>query len=73
MAEDNISNGAGSAVGLEVGETAGVEVGLLEVKVELLTLVTSSRVKVGENFGLQSICEGVVKLDLGSEEVGCVP
>jgi len=73
MAKDNISDGAGSAAGLEVSKSTGVEVGLLEVEVELLALVASSRVEVGENLSLQSRREGVVELDLGGQEVGGVP
>lgn len=73
MAQDGISNGADGAAGLKIGEDAGVEVGLLEVEVELLALVASSRVEVGENLRLQAVGEGVIQLNLGSQQVGSVP
>ena len=73
MAEDDISDGAGGAAGLQVSESTDVEVGLLEVEVELLALVASSRVEVGKDLSLQSGCESVVELDLGGQEVGRVP
>jgi hypothetical protein len=50
-----------------------VEVGLLEVEVDLLALVARGRVEVGENLGLQAAGEGVVELDLGGQQVRGVP
>ena len=73
MAQDGIGDGADSTAGLEVTEDTAVEVVLLEVEVELLTLVTGGGVEVGEDFGLEAGGERVVQLNLGGEQVGRVP
>lgn len=73
VGEDSVGDGADGAGGVQVGEDAAVEVGLLEVEVDLLALVADGGVEVGENLGLQALGEGVVKLDLGGQEVGRVP
>lgn len=73
VGNDGIGNGANGTSGRVVSEDAAVEVGLLEVEVDLLALVAGSRAEVGENLGLQAAGKGVVELDLGSEDVGGVP
>ena len=70
---DGIGNGADGTSGGVVSEDTAVEVGLLEVEVDLLALVASGGAEVGENLGLQARGEGVVELDLGSEDIGGVP
>lgn len=73
VAEDSVGNGADSTAGVQIGEDAAVEVGLLEVEVDLLATVALGRVEVGENLGLEAAGEGVVELDLGGQHVGGVP
>ena len=73
MANDGIGSGANGASGRVVDESTAVEGGLLEVKVDLLALVAGSRAEVGEDFSLQAAGEGVVELNLGSQQVGSVP
>lgn len=73
MSDNSVSSGGNSALGRVVNEGAAVNVGLLEVKVELLALVAGSRVEVGEDLGLQAAGKGIVELDLGSKEVGGIP
>lgn len=65
----NVSNGALE----EVEEGTAVEAGLLEVKVELSTLGSSSGEEVEETLELEALGEGVGDLDLGVEGVGGVP
>ena len=65
----DVSNGALE----EVEEGTAVEAGLLEVKVELSTLGSSSREEVEETLELEALGEGVGDLDLGVEGVGSVP
>ena len=65
MAQDSIGDGADGTAGLQITENTAVEVVLLEEEVELLALVASSRVEVGESLHLQARCDGVVELDLG--------
>ena len=50
-----------------------MEVGLLEVEVDLLALVASGGAEVGEKLCLQPACERVVELDFGIEQIGRVP
>jgi hypothetical protein len=73
VGNDGIGNGANGTSGGVVSEDTAVEVGLLEVEVDLLALVSSSGAEVGEDLGLQAGGEGVVELDLGSEDIGGVP
>lgn len=73
VADNGIGNGADSTGSRVVDKGAAVEVGLLEVEVDLLALVAGSGVEVGENLSLQAAGEGVVELDLGSQQVGGVP
>lgn len=73
MGNDGISDGANGTLGRVVDESATVDVGLLEVEVKLLALVTGIRLEVGENLSLQAAGKGVVELNLGSKEVGRVP
>lgn len=73
MRNDGIGDSANGAGGRIVSEDTAVEVGLLEVEVDLLALVAGGRAEVGENLSLQAAGEGVVELDLGSKDVGGVP
>ena len=73
VGNDCIGDSANSTSGGVVSEDTAMEVGLLEVEVDLLALVAGSRAEVGEDLGLQAAGEGVVELDLGSENVGGVP
>ena len=73
VGNNGIGESANGTVGGVVSEDTAVEVGLLEVEVDLLALVAGSRAEVGENLGLQAAGEGVVELDLGSKNIGSVP
>jgi hypothetical protein len=73
VGNNSIGDGADSALGRVVDECAAVDVGLLEVQVELLALVAGVGGKVGEDLGLQAAGEGVVELNLCRKEVGSVP
>lgn len=73
VAQDGIGESTDSTAGVQVTEDTTVEVGLLVVKVDLLALVARGGVEVGQNLGLQAAGEGVVKLNLGGEQVGSVP
>jgi len=57
----------------QVKECTGVEVRLLEMQVELCTLLLGVRQELCEKLGLQSLGDGVIKLDLGVERVGSRP
>lgn len=57
----------------EVEEGTGVEVGLLEVQVELDALGLGGGEEVAENLSLEALGDVVVQLDLGLEGVGSVP
>jgi hypothetical protein len=70
---NSICNGSDSTGRRVVDECAAVDVGLLEVEVELLALVAGVGRKVGEDLGLEAAREGVVELNLGRKEVGGVP
>ena len=73
VGDDSVGDGTDGTGSGVVGEDTAVEVGLLEVEVDLLALVAGSRAEVGENLGLQAAGKGVVELDLSSENVGGVP
>ena len=73
MGDNGVGDSADSASGRVVDESTAVEVGLLEVEVELLALVAGVGSKVGENLSLQATGEGVIELNLGREQVGGVP
>jgi hypothetical protein len=57
----------------EVEEGTGVQVGLLEVEVELGTLGLLSGQVLGEDLSLEALGDVVVKLELGVESVGSGP
>jgi len=57
----------------EVEEGTGVEVGLLEVQVELDALGLGGGEEVAQDLGLEALGDVVVELDLGLEGVGSVP
>lgn len=57
----------------KVEETTGAEEGLLEVQVDLGALALGGREERCEDFSLEAVGEGVVKLDLGVESVGSGP
>ncbi len=57
----------------EIEESAGVEVWLLEVEVELDALGLGGWEEGAENLSLESLGDGVVELELGLKCVGGVP
>ena len=57
----------------EIEESTGVQVGLLEVQVELSTLSLGLWEEGTQNLGLQAFGDGVVKLDLGIESIDGIP
>lgn len=71
VANDSV-NGGGWALE-EVEESAGVEVWLLEVEVELDALGLGGWEEGAENLSLESLSNGVVELELGLQGVGGVP
>lgn len=71
MANDSV-NGGGWALE-EIEESAGVEVWLLEVEVELDALGLGGWEEGAENLSLEALCDGVVELELGLQGVGGVP
>lgn len=71
VAEDSVEVG-GRAV-QEVEEGTGVQVGLLEVEVELGALGLLSGLVLGENLSLEALGDVVVELELGVEGVGGGP
>lgn len=71
VAEDSVEVG-GRAV-QQVEEGTGVQVGLLEVKVELGTLGLLSGLVLGEDLSLEALGDVVVELELGVEGVGGGP
>ena len=73
VGDDSVGDGTDGTGSGVVGEDTAVEVGLLEVEVDLLALVAGSRAEVGEDLSLQAAGKGVVELDLSSENVGGVP
>ena len=50
-----------------------MQVGLLEVQVELSTLSLGLWEEGTQNLGLQAFGDGVVKLDLGIESIDGIP
>ena len=50
-----------------------MEVGLLEVEVDLCALCLGGREERAQNLGLEALSNGVVELDLGVESIDCVP
>ena len=73
VGDDSVGDGTDGTGSGVVGEDTAVEVGLLEVEVDLLALVAGSRAEVGEDLGLQAAGESIVELDLGSKNIGGVP
>lgn len=73
VAEDGIGDGADGTRGLEVTKDTAVEVVLLEEEVDLLALVAGIGLEVVQDLRLEAGSEGVIELNLGGEEVGCVP
>lgn len=71
VAEDSVEVG-GRAV-QQVEESTGVQVGLLEVQVELSTLGLLSGLVLGQDLSLEALGDVVVKLKLGVESVGGGP
>jgi len=57
----------------EVEESTAVEVGLLEVQVELCALVLAGREERAQDLGLESLGDRVVELNLGVESIDSVP
>jgi hypothetical protein len=71
VAKDDVKVG-GRAL-QEVEESTGVEVGLLEVEVELGTLGLRGGQVLGEDLSLKALGDVVVELKLGVESVGSGP
>jgi hypothetical protein len=71
VAENGIEVSGGAVQ--EVEEGAGVQVGLLEVEVELGTLGLLSGLVLGEDLSLEALGDVVVELELGVESVGGGP
>lgn len=57
----------------QIKECPAVEVGLLEVQVELSTSTSGGWEEVEETLKLETLCERVADLKLGVEDVGGVP
>jgi hypothetical protein len=73
VASDSVDDGREVASSRDVGESTDMEVRLLEVEVDLLTLVTLVGSEAVEDLGLQTLRNGVVELDLAVEDVGGAP
>ena len=71
VAEDGVEVGGGAVQQVEEG--AGVQVGLLEVQVELGTLGLLGGLVLGQDLGLETLGNVVVQLKLGVEGVGGGP
>lgn len=71
VADKGIDAGGGALE--EVDESAAVEVGLLELQVGLDTLGLGGGEEGEDTLGLETLGEGVGKLNLGLESVGGVP
>lgn len=71
VAEDGIEVGGGTLE--EVEESAEMEVRLLEVEVELGALGAAGGEVLGQDFGLETLGDVVVELDLGVEGIGGGP
>jgi hypothetical protein len=71
MSDDSVQ--VGSWAFEEIKESAGVEVWLLEVEVELDSLGLGAWEEVAQNLSLEALGNVVCKLNLGLEDVGGVP
>lgn len=71
VAEDSVEVGGGAVQ--EVEEGAGVQVGLLEVEVELGTLGLLGGLVLGQDLSLEALGDVVVQLKLGVQSVGGGP
>lgn len=71
MSNDGVNGGGWTLQ--EIEESAGVEVWLLEVQVELDALGLGGWEERAENLSLESLGDGVVELELGLQSVGGVP
>ena len=71
VAEDSVEVGGGAVQQVEEG--TGVQVGLLEVQVELGTLGLLSGLVLSEDLSLEALGDVVVELELGVEGVGGGP
>jgi hypothetical protein len=71
VAENDVQVGSGALE--EVEEGTGVQVGLLEVKVELGTLGLGGGQVLGEDLSLEALGDVVVQFELGVEGVGSGP
>jgi hypothetical protein len=71
MAQDNVQVGSRSLQ--EVEESTSVQVGLLEVQVELSTLGLGAGQVLSEDLSLQALGNVVVQLELGVEGIGSSP
>ncbi len=71
MADDGVDGGGGALE--EVEEGTAVEVGLLEVQVELGAASLGGREEAEDTLSLEALGQVVGHLDLGLEGVGRVP
>lgn len=71
VAEDGVEVGGGAVQ--EVEEGTGVQVGLLEVEVELGTLGLLGGLVLGQDLSLEALGNVVVQLKLGVQSVGGGP
>lgn len=71
VAQGDVEGGGGALE--EVGEQAGVDVGLLVQQVELAAVCLLGGEVVGQDLGFESLGQVVLKLELGVEAVGCGP
>lgn len=71
VAEDSVEVGSGAAE--EVEESTGMQVGLLEVEVELGTLGLLGGEVLGEDLSLETLGDVVVELELGVEGISGGP
>ena len=71
VAQDGVEVGRGAVE--EVEEGTGVQVGLLEVEVQLSTLGLLGGLVLGQDLSLEALGDVVVELELGVEGVGGGP
>ena len=71
VADDGVDAGNGALE--EVKESTGVEVGLLEVQVELGAAAVGGGLEAEDTLGLEALGKGVGELDLALKSVGGVP
>lgn len=71
VAENGVEVGSGAVE--EIEESTGVQVGLLEVQVELGALGLLGGLVLGEDLSLEALGNVVVELELGVESVGSGP